>query len=256
MSGIGKRSAGRLAAYRAAERTCVADERDGKIMQHLPLVHSVVEKIAAYLPSSVERDDLFHAGVIGLMDAIDRFDHTRETAFSTYAVLRIRGSVIDELRARDWVPRSTRSRARDYQVAVNHLHHELGRLPSDDELASHLGIPLAELADLERSSHLASQVSLDSPVGDNATLGDVVGITNDAPPSQRLERDDQRSALLEILKGLKEQERLVIKMYYFENMLMKEIAEVLGVTESRVCQIHARLMTLLRARCQRAGLGV
>ena len=247
---------GRLAAYKAAERTHGDDERDAKIMQHLPLVHSVVDKIAAYLPPSVDRDDLFHAGVIGLMDAIDRFDHSRETAFSTYAVLRIRGTIIDELRARDWVPRSTRNRAKDYRQAVNDLHQSLGRLPSDEELADRLHIKTSELPDLERTVHLATQVSLENPVGDGATLGDMLDGQNSEKPSERLEMADQRMVLLEILQSLKEQERLIIKMYYFENILMKDIAAIIGVTESRVCQIHARLMSVLRLRCTRAGLEV
>lgn len=247
---------GRLAAYREAERTHGAEERDAHIMSHLPLVHSVAEKIAAYLPPSVDRDDLFHAGVIGLMDAIDRFDHSRETAFSTYAVLRIRGAIIDELRARDWVPRSTRTRARDYQSAVNELHQKLGRLPNDDELATQLGVSIGELPDIERSAHLSSQVSIDSPVGDGATLGDFLDGGHSERPTLRMELADQRKVLLEILESLKEQERLIIKLYYFENMLMKDIAQIIGVTESRVCQIHSRLMSLLRVRCAQAGLEV
>ena len=249
-------TSGPLAAYKAAEQTQGENERDAQVMQHLPLVHSVVDKIAAYLPNTVDRDDLFHAGVIGLIDSIDRFDHSRETAFSTYAVLRIRGTVIDELRARDWVPRSARSKAKDYRQAVNDLHQEKGRIPSDDELADKLGIAVNDLPDLERSAHLATQVSLEKPVGEGATLGEMLDDPLDEKPSQRLEIADQRMLLLEILESLKEQERQIIKMYYFESMLMKDIARILGVTESRVCQIHARLMSVLRLRCTRAGLEV
>ncbi|TVR14381.1 MAG: FliA/WhiG family RNA polymerase sigma factor [Planctomycetota bacterium] len=248
----------RIQAYRAAEQTHSDDQRDQRILSHLPLVHSVVDKLAAFLPPSVERDDLYHSGVIGLIDAIDRYDPSRETAFSTYAVLRIRGAIIDELRARDWVPRSTRSRARDYQHAVNDLHHQLGRLPNDHELAERLGVSPSELPDIERSAHLASQISLETPIGEGTQLGEIIEHRGSAgaktTPESKLEEEDQRQALRAILSTLKEQERLVIKLYYFENLLMKDIAAVLSVTESRVCQIHARLMSLLRMRCSSKGL--
>lgn len=245
-----------LRAYRAAEATRSADERDAEIVRHLPLVYTVVDRVAIHLPTSVDRDDLFHAGVIGLIDAIDRFDPQRDNAFSTYAVLRIRGAVIDELRARDWIPRGHRQRARDYQRAVERLHQRLGRMPDDRELAGELGVAVDNLPDLERSAHLATQISLDQPVGeDGASLADVVGdLGRRQDPSIGLDREDQRRLLAQVLETLKEQERLVIKLYYFEGLLMKEIAEVLGVTESRVCQIHARLMSVLRLRLGRAGL--
>lgn len=248
----------RIHAYRAAEQTHTDEQRDQRILSNLPLVHSIVDKLAALLPPTVDRDDLYHSGVIGLIDAIDRFDVSRDTAFSTYAVLRIRGAIIDELRARDWVPRSTRSRARDYQEAVNELHQRLGRLPNDDELAGRLGVSPNDLPDIERSAHLASQISLETPIGEGAHLGEVIEHPssggNKATPGSSLEAQDQRSALRALLSELKEQERLVIKLYYFENLLMKDIAAVLGVTESRVCQIHSRLMSLLRLRCASKGL--
>ena len=223
---------------------------EADILRHLPLVQTVVDRITAHLPPHVDRDDLFHAGVIGLIDALNRFDPGRDNTFSTYAVLRIRGSVIDELRARDWVPRGARERARSWQTALTELTGELGRMPSDDELARRLGIDVALLPDYEAQSTLAAQISLDQPVGEDAALGDNLTRRDDdsADPSRFMEADDRRRLLTRMLASLSEQERLVIKLYYFENLLMKEIAAILGVTESRVCQIHGRVMAVLKGR--------
>ncbi len=240
----------RVKAYRQAESTRTPHEHSTEVVRHLPLVHSVVERIAVHLPPTVDRDDLFQAGVIGLIDALHRFDPGRDNAFSTYAVMRIRGQVMDELRARDWVSRGARERARAYHQAVDTLSQRLGRLPQDDELAAHLGIPQQELLDLERESQLAVQVSLDAPTGEEGDLGTVVAKRDDeaADPSRHLVSDDRKRLVASVLRTLTEQERLVVKMYYFEGMLMKEIAAVLGVTESRVCQIHSRVMATLRTR--------
>ncbi len=235
------------AAYVAAEGTR-ADALDAEVLRHLPLVHSVVERIAAHLPPTVDKEDLLHAGVIGLIDAIKRFDASRDNAFSTYAVLRIRGQVIDEMRARDWVPRGARGRAREYQQAIAALNQKLGRLPHDHELAAHLGVDEHDLLLIEQEAQLAVQVSLDAPVGDDGRLGVMLAASREDDPARALEVEDRKALLARTLATLSEPERLVVKLYYFENLLMKEIAAILGVTESRVCQIHTRIMALLRAR--------
>jgi len=235
-------------AYRQAA-TGPGGAREQDVLRHLPLVQTVVDRVAAHLPPHVDRDDLFHAGVIGLIDALVKFDPSRDNAFSTYAVLRIRGAVIDELRARDWVPRGARERAKAYQLAVSELSQQLGRLPRDDELANRLGIDLALLPELESQSTLASQVSIDTPIGDGA-IGDGLSRRDDetSDPGRHMEADDRRRMLTKMLATLTEQERLVVKLYYFENLMMKEIAAILGVTESRICQIHSRVMGVLKAR--------
>jgi RNA polymerase sigma factor FliA len=240
----------RIRAYKRAEGTRMPEERDREILTHLPLVHSVVERIAAHLPSSVDKDDLLHAGVIGLIDALNRFDASRDNAFSTYAVLRIRGQVIDELRERDWIPRSARTRAKEYHQAVAELSGTLDRLPNDQELAAHLGVDEQSLLALEQESQLATQVSLDAPMGEDNHFSSSLtrGDDETANPARNIERDDQRAVLKRLLSTLSEQERQIVQMYYFEDMLMKEIAAVLGVTESRICQIHSRILALLRAR--------
>lgn len=239
-----------MAAYRQAAGIRGDAEREAEIVRHLPLVHSVVERVAAHLPPSVDRDDLFHAGVIGLMDALTRFDASRDNAFSTYAVLRIRGAVIDELRARDWVPRSARERSRDYQRTLGELARSLGRSPTDGELADSLGVTESELPELERNAHLATQVSLDQPVGEDTPLSALLAAPDgdDTNPARFMEHEDLRQVLAKALATLTEQERLIVKMYYFEHLLLKEIAAVLGLTESRICQIHGRIMGVLRAR--------
>ena len=237
-----------LKAYSAANSTRSEAERENEIMRHLPLVHTVVDRLCAHLPTHLDREDLFHAGVLGLITAIDRFDASRNNAFSTYAVLRIRGSVIDELRARDWVPRGIRSR-KDYHQAMQDLASEVDRLPSDEELAEALGIDLDELANYERDAQLARQISLDAPAGEDGTLKQhLPEVGADHDPGKRMNREERREILISCLEEMKEKERLVLKLYYFENLMMKEIAEVLKVTESRVCQIHSRCMALLRSR--------
>ena len=237
-------------AYKAAESTRTPDERESEILRHLPLVHSVVERVCVHLPPTVDKDDLFHAGVIGLMDAIARFDPTRDNAFSTYAVLRIRGAVIDELRTRDWVSRGARERARTWQTAVNELLAEHGRMPTDAELAARLGVDESDLPAVESASAVATQVSLDEPVGEDADRGSTLasGDEDSANPARFLERDDRRALLAKAFAYLTAQERLVVKLYYFESLMMKEIGAILGVTESRVCQIHARVVAILRQR--------
>lgn len=240
---------GSAAAYRqVAAGPGGAREQD--VLRHLPLVQTVVDRVATHLPSHVDRDDLFHAGVIGLIDALGKFDPGRDNAFSTYAVLRIRGAVIDELRARDWVPRGARERARAYQKAVSELSQLLGRLPKDDELAARLGIDITQLPELESQSTLASQVSLDAPLGEDGALGDGLTRRDDetADPARHMEAADRRRLLIKMLETLSEQERLIVKLYYFENLMMKEIAAIVGVTESRICQIHSRVMGVLKAR--------
>jgi RNA polymerase sigma factor FliA len=224
--------------------------REQDVLRHLPLVQTVVDRVAAHLPPHVDRDDLFHAGVIGLIDALNKFDPARDNAFSTYAVLRIRGAVIDELRARDWVSRGARERARAYQQAVAELSQALGRLPKDEELAAKLGVTVGLLPEIEAQSTLAAQVSFDTPMGEDGALGDNLTRRDDetADPSRHLEADDRRRMLAKMLATLSEQERLIIKLYYFESLMMKEIAAILGVTESRICQIHARVMGVLKAR--------
>jgi RNA polymerase sigma factor FliA len=240
----------RLQAYREGAAVRGEQEREREIVRHLPLVHSVVERLCAHLPPNIDRDDLFHAGVIGLIDAVNRFDASRDNAFSTYAVLRIRGQIIDELRDRDWVPRGVRERAKAYNRAVNELSQRHNRMPTDIELARRLNVDLAELPELEREAQLAAQVSLEARVGEDATLGTTVPSTAaDADnPASNLEQEDRRAALLAVLTTLTEQERQVIKLYYFEGLIMREIADQLGVTESRVCQIHARILAVLRTR--------
>lgn len=244
-----------LRAYQESRATLSEADREAEIMRHLPLVHSVVTRIASHLPENVEREDLFHAGVIGLIDAIERFDPERDNAFSTYAVLRIRGSVMDELRARDCFSRGMRTRTREYQEAVHALGQRLGRTPDDHELAEYLDIDLDSLMEVERQSQLSVQLSLDAPVGDNANIGQLVSRERETDnPARNLEAEDRREVLLAMLDTLSEQERLVVKLYYFEELLMKEIATVLGKTESRICQIHSRIMARLKLRLQQAGI--
>jgi RNA polymerase sigma factor for flagellar operon FliA len=237
-------------AYKQAEGTRTGSEREQEILRHLPLVQTVVDRLCAHPPATVERDDLFQAGVVGLIDALSRFDASRDNAFSTYAVLRIRGQVIDELRARDWIPRGVRERARDYLRAVSELTQRLGRSPDDRELAARLGVAERDLPELEAHAHLAAQVSLDAPEGEDTAVASTIPHRGEdaGHPGRFVEQEDRKRMLVQALTLLNDQERMVLKLYYFEDLLMKEIAAVLGVTESRVCQIHARAVAALRTR--------
>jgi RNA polymerase sigma factor for flagellar operon FliA len=239
-----------LKAYQNTQKQV---DEEQQIEANLPLVRSLVERIAFNLPSHVDRDDLFHAGVIGLMEAVRRYDASRHNAFSTYAVLRIRGAIIDELRARDWIPRASREKTKRHQEAIRELTINHGRLPSDDELADALGIQIAELPAFERQASLHNVLSLDKGSEDddgNMTTQHLEPADPNAAndPTQALGEQEQRELLVAALGNLKEQERLVLKLYYFEGLLMREIAEVLNVTESRVCQIHRRAMPMLRGK--------
>ncbi len=243
-----------LKAYQAAHNTRSDAERDAEICKHLPLVHSVVERILPTLPNSVDRDDLFHVGVLGLIDAVDRYDPSRQTAFSTYAVLRIRGAIIDDLRSRDTISRGMRSRTKEYHQAIHDLTNELGRLPEDAELSAHLGVGEQDLLEIERHAQLSIQVSLDAPIGDRSTLADLLGCHRMNDVDDNMQKEDQHRVLLDAIDKLKEHERLVIKLYYFEQLLMKEIALILDITESRVCQIHSRVVAMLRKRLLGTGV--
>ena len=237
-----------LQAYKETQQALSEEQQ---IEKNLPLVRSLVERIAFNLPSHVDRDDLFHAGVIGLMEAVRRFEPGRHNTFSTYAVLRIRGAIIDELRARDWVPRSNREKTKRHQETTRVLTLSLGRLPNDDELAEALEIPVKELPNFERQASLQAVLSLDQPSesDDGTTYSGLepMDANKSTDPTFLLNETEQKEQLAEALSCLKKQERLVLKLYYFEGLLMREIAQVLEVTESRVCQIHRRAMPALRS---------
>jgi RNA polymerase sigma factor for flagellar operon FliA len=232
------------------------DARDRLILHYSSLVKYVAGRVGAGLPHSVDPADLVSYGVLGLIDAIEKFDPERHVKFETYGMARIRGAILDELRAIDWVPRSVRAKARAADRAFARLEHRLHRAPTDEELARELGISADELHELFRQTSRAGMLQLDEvfPRGGSAgetTLGDTIPDDGEAPGA-RVELEETKAALAEAVARLPERERTVLTLYYYEGLNLVEIGEILGVSESRACQIHTRAVLQLRQRLARA----
>jgi RNA polymerase sigma factor for flagellar operon FliA len=227
--------------------------RDRLIEHYSPLVKFVAGRIGAGLPSSVDPGDLVSAGVFGLIDAVERFDPERGVKFETFAVPRIRGAVFDGLRSLDWVPRSVRSRAREVESAFSELEGKLGRAPTDEEISSHLKISGAEFQKWLSSIATTTVGPLDRALAAGAEPRSLIGDTPESPGSVVEESDLRRIVRQEVLR-LPEREKLVMSFYYDEGLTLAEIGSVLGVTESRVSQIHTKAVLHLRSRLAAAGI--
>jgi len=230
--------------------------RDRLILTYAPLVKYVAGRLGSGLPAHVDENDLVSYGLLGLIGAIERFDPDRDIKFETYAIARIKGSIIDELRAMDWVPRSVRSRARDIERAIGELERKLHRAPTDEEISEKLGITTDDLNDslseIGRSSIAALDelwtVSSSSGGGDQVALIDTIEDTQGPEPQSELAQTELKEALGEAIARLPEREKLVVTLYYYEELTLREIGEVLGVTESRVSQLHTKAILRLKAR--------
>ena len=226
--------------------------RDRIILTYAPLVKFVAGRVGSGLPSHVDDEDLISYGLLGLIRAIERFDPGREVKFETYAIPRIRGAIIDELRAMDWVPRSVRGRARDIERAITELEARLGRAPTDEEIAERLGLSEEELNDSLGEISRTSVVALDElwsvSGGDQVALIDTIEDTQGPNPQSALAETELREGIGEALARLPEREKLVVTLYYYEELTLREIGEVLGVTESRVSQLHTKAILRLKAR--------
>jgi len=227
--------------------------RDRLILSYAPLVKYVAGRLGSGLPAHVDEGDLASYGLLGLINAIERYDPSRDIKFETYAIVRIKGAIIDELRALDWVPRSVRSRAREIERAIAELESRLGRAPSDEEIAAKIGISVDELAesltDISRSSIAAlDELWSVSGEGDQVSLLDTIEDTSGARPADALDETDLRETLADAIARLPEREKLVITLYYYEELTLREIGEVLGVTESRISQLHTKAVLRLKSR--------
>ncbi|MFT7473280.1 MAG: RNA polymerase sigma factor for flagellar operon FliA [Verrucomicrobiales bacterium] len=226
--------------------------RDQLIVHYSPLVKYVASRVAAGLPQNVEQADLVSYGIFGLIDAIDKFDPERGYKFETYAISRIKGAMLDELRSMDWVPRSVRTKAKRIEQANAKLEAKLGRAPSDEELAGALDITTVELETMLTKISFVGVVALDEMLsggerGDSMTLGDTIPDKGTGPVGS-FEVEEMRQLLAESINGMTEREKIVLTLYYYEGLTLAEIGQVLGVTESRVCQIHTKSVLRLRSR--------
>jgi len=228
--------------------------RDRLILTYAPLVKYVAGRLGSGLPAHVDEGDLVSYGLLGLIGAIERYDPERDVKFETYAIARIKGAIIDELRAMDWVPRSVRSRAREIERAIAELERKLMRAPTDAEIAEKIGISEEELEDSLTEISRSSIAALDelwtvsSSGGDQIALIDTIEDTEAPDPQSSLSATEMREAIGEAIARLPEREKLVVTLYYYEELTLREIGEVLGVTESRVSQLHTKAILRLKAR--------
>ena len=248
-----------LSLWQEYRRTGEQALRERLILTYAPLVKYVAGRVGSGLPSHVDESDLVQYGLLGLIGAIERYDPDRDVKFETYAIARIKGSIIDELRAMDWVPRSVRSRARDIERAIGGLEAKFGRAPTDEEVARQLGMTEGELdeslTEIGRSSigALDELWTVSASGGDRIALIDTIEDTQGPQPQSALAETEMREALGEAISRLPEREKLVVTLYYYEELTLREIGEVLGVTESRVSQLHTKAVLRLKARLSGAS---
>ncbi|MDV6012795.1 FliA/WhiG family RNA polymerase sigma factor [Haloechinothrix sp. LS1_15] len=228
-----------------------ASLRERLVLHYAPLVKYVAGRVGTGLPTHVDIGDLVQSGIFGLVDAIEKFDPDKGLKFETYAMQRIRGAILDDLRSQDWVPRAVRSRAKEVERALERLGGRLHRTPTDAELAAELEISVAELRDLYGQLQLTSVVAFEDLVSGSREGGSVMDTLRDDdavdPVSVLVDRDN-RKQLAEAIAQLAERDRIIVSLYYFESLTLAEIGKVLGVTESRVSQLHTRAVLRLRAK--------
>jgi RNA polymerase sigma factor FliA len=230
--------------------------RERLVLAYSPLVKYVAGRMASGLPAHVEEADLISYGLLGLISAVERFEPEREIKFETFAVTRIKGAIIDELRSLDWVPRSVRAKARQIERANAKLEHELQRAPTDAEMAAALNTTVedfqASLTQIANSSIVALDElwTLSDASGDQVSLLDTIEDPRAADPSAEMDTSEMRDRLADAVARLPEREKLVIALYYYENLTLREIGEVLGVTESRVSQLHTKAVLRLKSVLQ------
>lgn len=226
--------------------------RDQLIMDYAPLIRFVAQRIAARLPSNIDIDDLISAGVIGLMDAIEKYDPSRDNKFKTYAEFRIRGAILDELRSQDWVPRSVRDKAKKIEKTYAELEQKFGRAVSDQELSNALGVDLEEYYEMVAKVKAVTLLSIDELSGpnqqDRKSLLECLENVGSKNPFAQLKSKGVRDLLVKNIEDLPEKQKLVLSLYYYEDLNLKEIGKILEVTESRVSQLHTQAVEKLRSR--------
>jgi RNA polymerase sigma factor FliA len=228
--------------------------RERLVVAYSPLVKYVAGRMASGLPAHVDEADLISYGLVGLINAIERFELEREIKFETYAITRIKGAIIDELRSLDWVPRSVRARARQIERANSKLEHQFQRAPTDEEMAAELDMSVQEFQDalLQISNSTIAALdelwSVSDSSGDSVSLMDTLTDENAPDPAAAMDQTELKDRVADAIARLPEREKLVVALYYYENLTQREIGEVLGVTESRISQLHTQAVLRLRGR--------
>lgn len=235
--------------------------REHFILKYAPLVKYVAGKLAGAMPTNVEFDDLVGYGVFGLLDAIEKYDLDKNVKFNTYAVNRIRGAIFDELRSIDWVPRSIRQKSREIEETIADLEAKLGRSAANEEIAAAMGLGIEEYNALLLKVSSTSVVSLtdlrfSNDDSEEFSVGDIIEAPSSLNPDVIVEREDIKRIIVDAIKELPEREKKVLIMYYYEDMTLREIGEVLHVTESRVSQIHTSANIKLRAKLSSVAKGI
>ncbi|MCH8070627.1 MAG: FliA/WhiG family RNA polymerase sigma factor [Proteobacteria bacterium] len=223
------------------------------VKEYSPMIKYVANRIALRLPPHIEVDDLISVGAIGLMDAIEKYDPSRGAKFKTYAEFRVRGSILDELRSLDWVPRSVRQKASNLDAVSSKLQSKLGRLPEDEEIAKEMGVTLEEFFKTLNETRNMPLLSLEDlgiarDSGDKQSLLDTLEGRGDVDPQTQMRLTELKNLIAAAIDSLPEKERLMVSLYYYEELTMKEIGEVLGITESRISQIHSKAVYRLRTK--------
>lgn len=241
-----------LRLWRQYKDTGNPAERENLILKYASFVKYVAGRMAVNLPSNVEYDDLVSYGIFGLIDAIEKFDPERNIKFKTYAKTRIRGAILDELRVLDWTPRSIRQKSRQLERAYATLEAQLGREASDDEVAAFLGVKREDLQRMYDDAGKSLMISLDEgdPEGEGGPVSriDLLEDESNVTPDARAEKQELKKLLAQHIAELNERERLVITLYYFERLTSKEIGAILGVSDSRVSQLHTKAVLKLKGR--------
>lgn len=231
-------------------KTHDAQYRDQLIVEYAQLVKIVAGRLSMYLGYNVEYDDLVGYGIFGLIDAIDKFDYGKNVKFETYASLRIRGAILDQIRKMDWIPRSLRQKQRRIDQAMSKIETETGKPATDEQIVQELGITLDELNNWQGQAKMSNMVSLDefTEEGTETTKMEAVGNARFEKPEDAVEREELKKMIVEALDTLTEKEREVVVLYYYEDMTLKEISLVLEVSESRVSQLHTKALNKMKLK--------
>lgn len=241
-----------LKKYNKDFKKMTPEQKNRLIEEYAPLIKFIAQKIAIRLPSNIEIDDLISSGVIGLMDAIDKYDPSRDNKFKTYAEFRIRGAILDELRAQDWVPRSIRDKSKLLDKTVAQLESEMGRNPTDEEVAKTLNMTIEEYHDLINQVRPVSLLPIHDTQNfnnvDKKSLLDILEGSKINNPHTQFNLKVVKDIITQAIEELPERQRLVLSLYYYEDLNLKEIGKVLRVTESRVSQLHAQAVSRLRSK--------